>query len=33
LTKVARADLSSTPLRQVLAFKLGVDIVGARETV
>jgi GntR family transcriptional regulator len=31
--EVARADLSSTPLRHVLAYKLGVDIVGARETV
>jgi DNA-binding GntR family transcriptional regulator len=31
--EVAKADLSVTPLRQVLAFKLGVEITGARESV
>jgi GntR family transcriptional regulator len=31
--EVARADLGTTPLRQVLAHKLGVDIAQARETV
>ena len=31
--EVARADLAVTPLRQVLAFKLGIEITGARETV
>ena len=31
--EAARADLGITPLRQVLSFKLGVDIAGARETV
>ena len=31
--EATRADLGTTPLRQVLGFKLGVDIVGARETV
>lgn len=31
--EVTRADVGATPLRQVLAFKLGVDIVRARETV
>jgi DNA-binding GntR family transcriptional regulator len=30
---VARADLATTPLGQVLAFKLGVEIRTARETV
>jgi len=30
---VAKADLARTPLRQVLAFKLGIEITGARETV
>ena len=27
------ADLTITPLRQVLSFKLGIEITGARETV
>jgi GntR family transcriptional regulator len=31
--EVAKADLAVTPLRQVLAFKLGIDITGARESV
>lgn len=31
--EVSKADLAVTPLRQVLAFKLGIDITGARETV
>ena len=31
--EVARVDLAVTPLRQVLAFKLGIEITGARETV
>jgi GntR family transcriptional regulator len=31
--EVAKADLAVTPLRQVLAFKLGIEITGARETV
>lgn len=31
--EVARMDLGATPLGQVLAFKLGIDIVRARETV
>jgi GntR family transcriptional regulator len=31
--EVAKADLGVTPLRQVLSFKLGIEIVGARETV
>lgn len=31
--EVAKADLAATPLRQVLAFKLGIDITGARESV
>lgn len=31
--EVAKADLAVTPLRQVLAFKLGLEITGARETV
>jgi len=31
--EVARADLAVTPLRQVLAFKLGIEITAARETV
>jgi GntR family transcriptional regulator len=31
--EVARANMGATPLRQVLAFKLGVDIVRAQETV
>jgi GntR family transcriptional regulator len=31
--EVARADLAVTPLRHVLAFKLGIEITGARETV
>jgi GntR family transcriptional regulator len=30
---VAKADLAVTPLRQVLAFKLGIEITAARETV
>jgi len=31
--EVAKADLAVTPLRHVLAFKLGIDITDARETV
>lgn len=31
--EVAKADLAVTPLRHVLAFKLGIEITGARETV
>lgn len=31
--EVAKADLAVTPLRQVLSFKLGIEITGARETV
>ena len=31
--EVAKVDLAVTPLRQVLAFKLGIEITGARETV
>jgi GntR family transcriptional regulator len=31
--EVAQADLGTTPLRQVLSFKLGVEIASARETV
>ena len=31
--EVAKADLAVTSLRQVLAFKLGIEITGARETV
>jgi GntR family transcriptional regulator len=31
--EVAKADLAVTPLRQVLAFKLGIEITAARETV
>ena len=31
--EVAKADLAVTPLRQVLAYKLGIEITGARETV
>jgi len=31
--EVARADLAVTPLRQVLAFKLGIEIARAREEV
>jgi len=31
--EVARADLAITPLRQVLLFKLGLEIASARETV
>jgi len=31
--EVAKADLAVTPLRQVLAFKLGIEIAEARETV
>ena len=31
--EVAKADLAVTPLRQVLAFKLGLEIAQARETV
>jgi GntR family transcriptional regulator len=31
--EVAKADLAVTPLRQVLAFKLGIDITGARESI
>jgi GntR family transcriptional regulator len=31
--EVAKADLAVTPLRQVLSFKLGIEIVTARETV
>jgi GntR family transcriptional regulator len=30
---VAKADLRVTPLRQVLSFKLGIEITSARETV
>ena len=30
---MAKADLAVTPLRQVLAFKLGIEITAARETV
>jgi len=30
---VSRADLAVTPLRQVLTFKLGIEIAAARETV
>jgi len=31
--EVAKADLRRTPLRQVLGFKLGIEIAAARETV
>ncbi len=31
--EVSRADLAVTPLRQVLTFKLGIEIAAARETV
>src|SRR4029453_2042711 len=31
--EVSKADLAVTPLRQVLSFKLGVEITGAQETV
>lgn len=31
--EIAKADLTVTPLRQVLTHKLGIDITGARETV
>jgi GntR family transcriptional regulator len=31
--EVAKADLAVTPLGQVLAYKLGIEIVSARETV
>ena len=31
--EVAKADLALTPLRQVLSFKLGIEITAARETV
>jgi GntR family transcriptional regulator len=31
--EVAKADLRVMPLRQVLSFKLGIEIAGARETV
>jgi GntR family transcriptional regulator len=31
--EVARADLTVTPLRHVLSFKLGIEITAARETV
>ena len=31
--EVAKADLAVSPLRQVLAFKLGIEIAHARETV
>ena len=31
--EVAKADLSVTPLRKILSFKLGVEITRARETV
>lgn len=31
--EVAKADLTVTPLRQVLSFKLGIEITAARETV
>jgi hypothetical protein len=30
---VSRSDLAVTPLRQVLTFKLGIEITAARETV
>lgn len=32
-TEVSKADLAITPLRHVLAFKLGIEITAARETV
>jgi GntR family transcriptional regulator len=31
--EAAKADLTVTPLRHVLSFKLGIEITGARETV
>ena len=31
--EVAKADLATTPLRQVLRFKLGIEVIRARETV
>ena len=31
--EISKADLSVTPLRQVLAFKLGIEIAGAREEI
>jgi GntR family transcriptional regulator len=31
--EVSRSDLAVTPLRQVLTFKLGIEITAARETV
>jgi len=31
--EVSKADLAVTPLRQVLSFKLGIEITGAHETV
>jgi GntR family transcriptional regulator len=31
--EVAKADLAATPLRQVLSFKLGIEITAARESV
>jgi GntR family transcriptional regulator len=31
--EIARANLDTTPLRQVLEFKLGITIEGARETI
>lgn len=31
--EVAKADLAVTPLRQALSFKLGLEIIAARETV
>jgi len=31
--EVAKTDLSLTPLRRVLAFKLGIEIAGAREEI
>jgi GntR family transcriptional regulator len=31
--EVAKADLAVTPLRQVLSFKLGIEMTSARETV
>lgn len=31
--EVAKADLATTPLRQVLRFKLGIEITRARETI
>lgn len=31
--EVSKANLTVTPLRQVLAFKLGIEIIAARETV